>query len=80
MQNNIHSRLEKLEAIHKVDKHDPWAGLTDAEIVEMLIGTLQKVDGCGYEEASSDPAVAAALAAYRAGWKKQGEAANREAI
>jgi len=73
VQNNIHSRLEKLEAIHKVDKHDPWAGLTDAEIVEMLIGTLQKVDGCSYEEASSDPAVAAALAGYRAEQKRRSE-------
>lgn len=65
MQSNIHSRLEKLEAVHAVDKQDPWAGLTDAEIIEDVIHALQKIDGCSYEEASADPAVAAALAGYR---------------
>jgi len=73
MQSNIHSRLEKLEAVHKVDKQDPWAGLTDAEIIEALIRTLQKVDGCSYEEARADPAVAAALAGYRAEQKRRSE-------
>ncbi len=73
MQSNIHSRIEKLEAITRIDKHDPWAGLTDAEIVEAMIGTLQKVDGCSYEEASADPAVAAALAGYRAERKRRSE-------
>lgn len=66
MQSNIHSRIEKLEAITRNDKHDPWAGLTDAQIIEAMIGVLQKMDGCSYEEASADPAVAAALHAYRA--------------
>lgn len=73
MQSNIHSRLEKLEAVHKVDKQDPWAGLTDAEIIETLIRTLKKIDGCSYEEASADPAVAAALAGYRAEQKRRSE-------
>jgi len=73
VQNNIHSRLEKLEAVHKVDKQDPWAGLTDAEITETLIRTLQKIDGCSYEEASADPAIAAALAGYRAEQKRRSE-------
>ena len=80
MQNNIHSRLEKLEAVHKVDKQDPWAGLTDAEIIEALIRTLQKVDGCSYEEARADPAVAAALAAYRAERKMRSETGTRNPL
>lgn len=73
MQNTILSRLEKLETVAKVDKRDPLADLTDAEIVEAMISALQKMDGCSYEEAGADPAIQAALAGYRAKQKVEAE-------
>lgn len=66
MQNNIRSRLDKLEAVTRVDEPDVLSGLTEAEFVEIAISAVQKMDGCTYEEASADPAIAAALVEFRA--------------
>lgn len=66
MQNDIRSRLEKLEAVTRVDAPESFSGMTEAEFVENAIAAVQKVDGCTYEEASADPAIAAALMAFRA--------------
>lgn len=78
---NLRERVHALEAVAKVDEHDPLAGLTDAEVVEAMISVLQKMDGCSYEEASTDPAIPAALAGYRAEQKAEAERkANQEPI
>lgn len=66
MQNDIRSRLEKLEAVTRVDEPDVLSGLTEAEFVEIAIGAVQKMDDCTYEEASTDPAIAAGLEGFRA--------------